>query len=127
MIVWQKFYLITNNDYESGTLPNAKIIHGSTTTRQLPKIGFQISKFSTAKDASDFLENLYMHDNYAKEYQLHGQTEAIYQGESSIQDFYIKLSMQCLWSLLNCKQIQPLSNIKKKTFDTIVDGVKKGF
>ena len=68
-----------------------KSSHGST--RRLPKLGFQLSKFSTAKAASNFLENLYMHDNCAKEYQLQGQTEALYQGKSSTHDLYTKLSM----------------------------------
>ena len=47
-------------------------------------IGFQLSKFSTTKFAWNFLAKFYIHDNYAKEYQLQGQKQIVRQGDSSI-------------------------------------------
>ena len=47
-------------------------------------IGFQSLKFLTTEAACDFLADLYMHDYYAKEYQLQGQIRAIHQGDSSM-------------------------------------------
>lgn len=65
-------------------------------------ITFQLSKFSTAKAVSDFLANLYVQDNYAKEYLLQGLIQAIRQGHSSIEDFLYQIKY-VVRSISTCK------------------------
>jgi hypothetical protein len=76
---------------------NAKIITWINNSVE-HSIGTQLAKYETAKEVWDHLQRLFMKSNFAKQYQLENDIQALYQKNISIQEFYS--AMANLWDQL---------------------------
>lgn len=72
-------------------LENARVLtwfHNSVE----PTIGMNFSKYDTAKEVWDYLQGMYLHSDFAKEYELESSIRAAKQHGKSIQDFYNEMT-----------------------------------
>jgi hypothetical protein len=76
---------------------NAKIITWINNSVE-HSIGTQLAKYETAKEVWDHLQRLFTQSNFAKQYQLENDIQALHQKNMSIQEFYS--IMTDLWDQL---------------------------
>ena len=76
---------------------NAKIITWINNSVE-HSIGTQLAKYETANEVWDHLQRLFTQSNFAKQYQLENDIQALHQKNMSIQEFYY--AMIDLWDQL---------------------------
>jgi hypothetical protein len=68
----------------------------------------QLAKYERTKEAWDHLQRLFTQSNFAKQYQLENDIEALHQKNMSIQEFYF--AMIDLWdqlALIESAELKP--------------------
>jgi len=65
-----------------------------------------LAKYETAKEVWDHLQRLFMQSNFAKQYQLENDIQALHQKNMSIQEFYF--AMTALWDQLAITELAEL-------------------
>jgi hypothetical protein len=94
-------------------LENARVLtwfHNSVE----PTIGMNFSKYDTAKEVWDSLRSMYLHSDFAKEYELESSIRDAKQHGKSIQDFYNEMTQY--WDQLTLMEPEELHSPALKEY-----------